>query len=125
MYIRFIHCTYTVHTFKIIKNGSHNIIHTFKNYFDIVFSVFSFSRNKFKINETLYYVEVVYLHLWKENPGVGFACYLVKIFLDFSLFLSFFAWRGLEEKNILGQLRLDYLGSTIESSFLECSKDDC
>ena len=85
------HCAYTVHTFKIIKNGSHNIIHTFKNYFAIVFSVFSFSRNKFKINETLYYVEVVYLHLCKENPGVGFACYLVKIFLDFSLFLSFFA----------------------------------
>ena len=27
-----------------IKNGSHDIIHTFKNYFVIVFSVFSFSK---------------------------------------------------------------------------------
>ena len=27
-----------------IKNGSHGIIHTFKNYFAIVFSIFSFSK---------------------------------------------------------------------------------
>ena len=35
-----------------IKNGSHNTIHTFKNYFATVFSVsvFSFSKNKFNPN---------------------------------------------------------------------------
>ena len=32
----------TVHAFKNIKNGSHGIIYTFKNYFSTVFSVFSF-----------------------------------------------------------------------------------
>ena len=35
---------------KKIKNESHNTIHTFKNYFAIVFSVFSFSNNKFNPN---------------------------------------------------------------------------
>ena len=38
------HCVCTVH-------GSHNTIHTFKNYFVTVFSVFSFSNNKFNPNE--------------------------------------------------------------------------
>ena len=33
-----------------IKNGSHGTIHTFKNYFATVFSVFSFSNNKFNLN---------------------------------------------------------------------------
>ena len=35
-----------------IKNGSHNTIHTFKNYFATVFSVsvFSFSKNKLNPN---------------------------------------------------------------------------
>ena len=37
----FMHCSSTVHVFKNIKNGSHDTIHTFKNYFAIVFSVFS------------------------------------------------------------------------------------
>ena len=41
-------CLYTVH-------GSHNTIHTFKNYFVIVFSVFSFSKNKLYPNESLMY----------------------------------------------------------------------
>ena len=31
---------------KNIKNGSHGTIHTFKNYFATVFSVFNFSKNK-------------------------------------------------------------------------------
>ena len=33
-----------------IINESHGTIHTFKNYFDTVFSVFSFSNNKFNPN---------------------------------------------------------------------------
>ena len=39
----FIYCSRTVH-------GSHDTIHTFKNYFATVFSVFSFSNNKFNPN---------------------------------------------------------------------------
>ena len=38
----FTHSSNTVYAFKNIKNGSHGIIHTFKNYFATVFSVFSF-----------------------------------------------------------------------------------
>ena len=44
------HYSSTVHTLKNIKNASHGTIHTFKNYFATVFSVFSFSSNKFNPN---------------------------------------------------------------------------
>ena len=44
------YCSSTVHTLKNIKNGSHGTIHTFKNYFAPVFSVFSFNNNKFNPN---------------------------------------------------------------------------
>ena len=43
----------TVHVFKNIKNESHDTIHTFKNYFATIFSVFNFSNNKFNPNGTL------------------------------------------------------------------------
>ena len=33
-----------------IKNGSHDTIYTFKNYFITVFLDFSFSNNKFNLN---------------------------------------------------------------------------
>ena len=39
MHALFIYCVYTVYIFKNIKNGSHDAIHTFKNYFALVFSV--------------------------------------------------------------------------------------
>ena len=41
-----------------IKNGSHNTIYTFKNYFATVFSVsvFSFSKNKLNPNTPLIYI---------------------------------------------------------------------
>ena len=42
----FMHCSYTVHR-------SHNTIHTIKNYFTTVFSIFSFSNNKFNPNGPL------------------------------------------------------------------------
>ena len=45
------HCSSTVHVFKNIKNGSHDTIHTFKNYFVTVFSVFSFSNNKHSLKK--------------------------------------------------------------------------
>ena len=38
-----------------IKNESHDTIHTFKNYFTIIFSVFSFSNNKFNSNGPILY----------------------------------------------------------------------
>ena len=40
----------TVHALKNIKNGSHDTIHTFKNYFATVLSVFSF---QFSVSVTL------------------------------------------------------------------------
>ena len=49
----FTHCSSTVHALKNIKNRSHGIIHTFKNYFTTVFSVFSFSKNKLYPNGSL------------------------------------------------------------------------
>ena len=36
------HCSSTVHILKNIKNGSHDTIYTFKNYFATVFLIFSF-----------------------------------------------------------------------------------
>ena len=38
---------------KNIKNDSHGTIHTFKNYFTVVFLVFSFSKNKLYPNGPL------------------------------------------------------------------------
>ena len=37
-------------TKHLIKNGSHSTIHTFKNYFVTVFSIFSFKENKLYLN---------------------------------------------------------------------------
>ena len=59
----FMHCLLnsTVHVLKNIKNGSHGTIHTFKNYFVIVISVFSFnfSNNKFNSNGIKMIKEIV------------------------------------------------------------------
>ena len=47
----FMHCSCTVYAlFTCTVHRSHDIIHTFKNYFATVFSVFSFSNNKFNPN---------------------------------------------------------------------------
>ena len=65
------HCSRTVHNYSrtvhgtpailfrniyiyiYIKNGSYGTIHTFKNYFATVFSVFSFNKNKLYLNGPL------------------------------------------------------------------------
>ena len=39
-----------------IKNGSHGIIHTFKNYFATVFSIFNFQQNKWYPNTPVIFV---------------------------------------------------------------------
>ena len=44
------HCLYTVHSLKNIKNGSHETIHVFKNYFATALSVFSF---QFSVSVTI------------------------------------------------------------------------
>ena len=46
----FTHNARTVHAFKNIINGSHDTIHTFKNYFTTVFLVFSF---QFSVSVTI------------------------------------------------------------------------
>ena len=51
VYILFITVHNIVHVLKNIKNGSQCTIHTFKNYLATMFSVFSFSNNKFNPNE--------------------------------------------------------------------------
>ena len=66
------HCSSTVHTLKNIKNGSHNTIHIFKNYFATVFSVFSFSNNKFNPNGPYIYI---YIYILVSLMFVGlFGC---------------------------------------------------
>ena len=47
---------YTIHVLKNIKNGFHNTIYTFKNYFATVFSVFNFSNNKLNPNGPMVHV---------------------------------------------------------------------
>ena len=54
-YALFTHCIYIVYVLKNIKNGSHDTIYTFKNYFATVSSIFNFqfsvfSNNKFNPN---------------------------------------------------------------------------
>ena len=49
IYVLFI----TVHRLKNIKNMSYGTIHTFKNYFVTVFSIFSFNKNKLYPNGRL------------------------------------------------------------------------
>ena len=39
-------------------HGFHDTIHTFKNYFAIVFSVFNFSKNKFNPNRPYVYTKI-------------------------------------------------------------------
>ena len=60
-----------VHALKNIKNGSHDTIHTFKNYFAIVLSVFSFSNNKFNSNgPSIVYVICVYMPFFFNFGGL-------------------------------------------------------
>ena len=62
--IIWVHCAET----KFTVHGSHSTIHTLKNYFAIVFSVFSFSKNKLYPNGPLMINEKVVVktekHIW-------------------------------------------------------------
>ena len=48
-YVLFTGLTSTLFTNFFIKNGSHDTIHTFKNYFTIVFSIFSGIQMDYKL----------------------------------------------------------------------------
>ena len=63
VYALFTHYAYTVHILKNIKNGSYSTIYTFKNYFAIVFSVFSFQFSVFNFSNN------------KFNPNGPIVCY--------------------------------------------------
>ena len=65
MYALFTHCAYTVYVLKNIKNGSHDTIYIFKNYFATVFQFSVFSYNKFNPN-TPFMVRKVYAYLELE-----------------------------------------------------------
>ena len=60
------YCSSTVHIFKNIKNGSHDTIHIFKNYFATMFSVFSFNNNKFNPNRP--YVKMCVTSWYVKQP---------------------------------------------------------
>ena len=70
IYTLFCHCNSIVHTLKNIKNGSHDTIYTFKNYFVTVFSVFSFNNNK--INPNGPYIWIAF----KSPCKIFFSCLL-------------------------------------------------
>ena len=71
VYALFITVHSIVHALKNIKNGSYDTIHTFKNYFAIVFSVFSFSNNKFNSNgPSIVYVICVYMPFFFNFGGL-------------------------------------------------------
>ena len=65
----------TVHALKNIKNGSHSTIHTFKNYFATVLSVFSFSNNKFNPNGPIIKIKVK-VHCICASPSSQTLCYI-------------------------------------------------
>ena len=77
-----------------IKNGSHDTIHTFKNYFATMFSVsiFSFSKNKLNPNGSIvdflldYLCPWSHLNVWRDFSSVfycvtKFSYVIVYIFL--------------------------------------------
>ena len=67
IYVLFITVHSTVHALKNIKNESHDTIYTFKNYFATVFSIFSFSNNKFNPNGPIKKDLKVYLFLLQSD----------------------------------------------------------
>ena len=70
-----IHCSHIVHR-------SHSTIHTLKNYFTIVFSVFSFTKNK------LYPTDPLYTHFSKHL--ISHITLKYQVFLIFCNCFSFF-----------------------------------
>ena len=57
----------TVHVLKNIKNGSHGTIHTFKNYFTSVLSVFSF---QFLVSTTISLIQTDPISSIQTDPNI-------------------------------------------------------
>ena len=72
IFILFITVHSTVHVLKNIKNESHGTFYTFKNYFATVFSIFSFSNNKFNPNGPIEKDLKVYLFLLQSDVSFLF-----------------------------------------------------
>ena len=98
----------TVHALKNIKNGSHDNIHTFKNYFVTVLSVFSFSNNKLNPNGPIVYQLYQLGNSKKKNKITKVAMGVLRVLFFFFFFFFFFfeQIRGnfptLQYKSILG-----------------------
>ena len=73
----------TVHALKNIKNGSHDTIYTFKNYFATVLSVFSF---QFLVSVTISSIQTDPItHVWLPSG-------LLQISRKNKIFFFFIAW---------------------------------
>ena len=83
----------TVHALKNIKNWSHGTIHTFKNYFVTVLSVFNFNNNKLNPNGPIVYQLYQLGNSKKKNKITKVAMGVLRVlffFFFFSFSFSFF-----------------------------------
>ena len=69
----------TVQGTKGIFHESHDTIHTFKNYFATVFSIFSFSKNKLYPNEPLVFSTVFFFFFLEDNKYIVLSTYIKEI----------------------------------------------
>ena len=83
-----VHCSWDSQTFFLvktfIKNGSHGTIHILNNYFVIVFSVFSFQKNKKYPNTPIVYacVWIAFLVLRLRFPSSSFLLFIFIFFIE-------------------------------------------
>ena len=84
-----------------IKNGSHDTIHTFKNYFATMFSVsiFSFSKNKLNPNGSIvdflldYLCPWSHLNVWRDFSSVFYCVTKFSYVIVFIFLVWWFAIR--------------------------------
>ena len=88
----FMHYSCTVYTLKNIKNGSHDTIYTFKNYFATILSVFSFNNNKLNPNGPILEVRHNF-GSWKKRNGPYSQVFAREYFSLKLQFLCYWKWR--------------------------------
>ena len=83
-------CLQPLYSKKKIKNGSHSTIHTFKNYYATVFSVFSFQQNKqysngpyifWKSNHWLHVLYILNIRVKFCDNRILFTIWCINLFL--------------------------------------------
>ena len=90
-----VHCSWDSRTFffvkTFIKNGSHGTIHILNNYFVIVFSVFSFQKNKKYPNTPIVYacVWIAFLVLRLRFPSSSFLLFYFYFLLRSAFHVEF------------------------------------